>query len=93
MPTPLVSSWDGLIDEAEQKTQSINMKSVNKNSEQAISLSYPPQAQSLDEDFRETGLIHQLNLRIADKDDDFERYESLGIQKLKIMNGENDKKR
>ncbi|WP_160928370.1 hypothetical protein [Vibrio tetraodonis] len=79
MPTPLVSSWDGLIDEAEQKTKSINIKSINKNSGQAISLSYPPQAQSLDERILEKqGLIHQLNLRIADKDDDFERYENLG---------------
>lgn len=79
MPTPLVSSWDGLIDEVEQKTQSININSVNKGREQAISSSSSPQAQLLDERILEKQvLIHQLNLRIADKDDDFERYESLG---------------
>ena len=71
----------GLVEESKKQDSSRGSELDGVLSfESDIPLSEPPQVSSLDSKIADKiQLINQLELRIADKDDDFERYESLGL--------------
>ncbi|MBU2899137.1 hypothetical protein [Vibrio hepatarius] len=79
-PTPLTSSWHGLVEESKKQDLSrVSELDGVASPESVISLNEPNKISSLNSKIAEKiELINRLELRIEDKDDDFERYESLG---------------
>ncbi|GLT18399.1 hypothetical protein GCM10007938_21780 [Vibrio zhanjiangensis] len=78
--TPLTASWNGLVEQSESEIgpSSLAVEHIDEP-EQTIPLSIVQPPLSLDERIsQKIELISRINLTIADKDDDFERYESLG---------------